>query len=117
MPYGAVFGINDAVLDGLAELERDPAEVFAGVRVLGAHPGAYERLAASGLTPTRFALCGPAVAVGRAPGGPACVAAEEWELGVERDAVHVTARQPRAQSFVRTPVGVRGTVVDGGLSW
>ncbi len=27
-----VFGVDDAVLDGLADLERDPAEVFAAVR-------------------------------------------------------------------------------------
>jgi hypothetical protein len=117
MPYGAVFGVTDALLDGLVALGREPGEVFDGVRIVGAYPGAYQRLAAAGVTPTRFALCGPAAAIGREPGGPAFVAAEEWELGVDGDALHITARQPRAQAFSRTPVGGRGTIVDGGLSW
>jgi hypothetical protein len=117
MPYDAVFGVTDALLDGLTELGHEASTVFADVRIVAAHPGAYERLDAAGLTPTRFALCGPAVAIGREPGGPAFVAAEEWQLGADGEAVHVTARQARAQTFERTPVGVRGTVVDGGLSW
>jgi hypothetical protein len=117
MPYGAVFGVTDALLDGLDELGREPGDVFAGVRIVAAHPGAYERLDAAGLSPTRFALCGPAIAIGREPGGPAFVAADEWELGAAGATVHITARQSRAQAFERSPVGVRGTLVDGGLAW
>ena len=62
MEYDAVFGVTDAMLDGLEASDRAPADVFAGVRLLGAHPGAYERLVAAGLTPVRVALCGPALA-------------------------------------------------------
>jgi hypothetical protein len=91
--------------------------VFANVRVVGAGPGAYERLAAAGLTPTRFVACGPALAFGREPGGPAFVAEAEWDLDADDDQICVTARQPRAQTFARTPVGVRGALVDGGVSW
>ena len=117
MPYGAVFGITEAILDGLDEMGRPHAEVFANVRVVGAGPGAYERLAAAGLTPTRFVACGPALAFGREPGGPAFVAEAEWALDADDDQICVTARQPRAQTFARTPVGVRGALVDGGVSW
>jgi hypothetical protein len=117
MPYGAVFGVTDAVLDGLDEMGKPYAEVFAGVRIVGAGPGAYERLADSGVTPTRFVVCGPALAFGREPGGPAFVAEPEWRLDIENEHVCVTARQTRAQAFDRTPVGVRGELVDGGLSW
>jgi hypothetical protein len=117
MPYGAVFGITDAILDGLADLERDPRDVFADVRILGANPGAYERLVALGMAPTRFALCGPAVAIARELGGPAYVASDAWELDSDGAGICVTARQPRAQEFTRTPVGVRGTIEDGGITW
>src|SRR5436309_5201118 len=51
MAYDAVFGVTEAVLDGLDALGRGPADVFAGVRILGAHPGAYERLVGVGLAP------------------------------------------------------------------
>jgi hypothetical protein len=117
MRYDAVFGITDAILDGLDEMGRPYAEVFAGVPLLGALPGAYERLEAGGLAPARFVLCGPALALGREPGGPAFAVADEWELATDGDRVCVTARRPRAQDFVRTPVGVRAKIVDMGVTW
>jgi hypothetical protein len=115
MEYDAVFGVTDDLLDGLDALDRPPGEVFAGVRLLGAHPGAYERLVALGLAPVRFALCGPAVAIGREPGGPAGVLPEEWELSAAGEHVAITSRAPRAQPFIRTPIALRGTIIDGGI--
>lgn len=115
MDYDAVFGITTDLLDGLEASDHHPVDVFAGVRLLGAHPGAYERLAAIGLAPVRFVLCGPAVAIGREPGGPAYVAEAEWELAADRDRMLVSSKKPRAQSFIRTPIGVRGTIVNGGV--
>ena len=50
---------------------RLPHDVFGDVAVIGARPGAYERLAAAGLAPHWFVLCGPAVAIATEPGGPA----------------------------------------------
>jgi hypothetical protein len=117
MSYGAVFGVTDAILDGLDDMGKSYGEVFAGVRIIGAGPGAYERLADAGLTPTRFVACGPALAFGREPGGPAFVAEAEWHLDADGGQMRVTARQPRAQTFARTPVGVRGHIVDGGVAW
>jgi hypothetical protein len=116
MAYDAVFGVTEAILDGLDDRQEAYAEVFAGVRVLGAHPGAYERLQRGGLAPTRFVVCGPAVAIGRAPGGPAFAVADEWDLSLDgAGRVCVSARRPRAQQFVRTPTNVRGTIVDEGV--
>ncbi len=54
MRYGAVFGVTGALLDGLDEMGRDYGDVFAGVRIVGAHPGAYERLRAAGRAPRCF---------------------------------------------------------------
>jgi hypothetical protein len=115
MDYDAVLGVTSSLLDGLEASGRAPADVFGGVRILGAHPGAYERLRAAGLAPWRVALCGPAIAIGREPRGPAHVPPAEWELVDLGDRVGITARQPRATPFIRTPIGVRGTIEDGGI--
>jgi len=115
MDYDAVFGVTGALLDGFARDGRDPADVFEGVRLLGAHPDAYGRLRAAGLAPVHFAFCGPAVVIGREPGGPAYPVAGEWELTAHGDRICVTSREPRTQPFVETPTAVRGAVVDGGV--
>jgi hypothetical protein len=115
MDYDAVFGVTDALLDGLAATAHPPAEVFAGVRLLGAHPGAYERLHNAGLSPVRVALCGPALAIGGEPDGPAFVLADEWDLVDVGGGIGITNLRSRAQPFRRTPIAVRGTIVDGGI--
>jgi len=115
MDYDAVFGVTPALLDGLDASGRAPADVFGGVRIVGAYPGAYERLVAAGLTPWRVALCGPAIAIGRTPGGPAYVPDDEWELADLGGTIGITARQPRATTFIRTPIAVRGTITGGGV--
>ena len=113
MDYDAVFGVTDALLDGLEASGHPWAEVFAGVRLLGAYPGAYERLAAAGLAPVHFVLCGPAIAIAREPDGPAFVAGAEWELVAGNGHLAITSLKSRAQPFIRTPIAVRGTIVDG----
>jgi hypothetical protein len=111
-PYHAVMGVNEPVLDGLDELGRGYGEVFGGVATIGARPGAYERLAAAGLRPQWFVLCGPAVAISPAPGGPARVDPDEWSLAEDGGRILVTSRRPRAQGFDRTPTSVLGRLVD-----
>ena len=117
MSYGAVFGVTPAILDGLEALDHDPAELFGRVRLVAACAGAFERLRCAGLSPVRFALCGPAVAIGRKPDGPAFVAPDEWDLDQVDGRIVVTARRPRAQAFVRTQVGVCGRIAEGGVTW
>ena len=115
MDYDAVFGVTEELLDGLEASGHPWAEVFAGVRLLGAYPVAYERLIAAGLAPVHFVLCGPAIAIGREPDGPAFVAGAEWELAAEGDHLAITSLKSRAQPFIRTPIAVRGTIVRGGV--
>lgn len=115
MNYDAVFGVTEPLLDGLEASDHQPVEVFAGVRLLGAYPGAYERLVAAGLAPVHFARCGPALAIGREPDGPAFVAGAEWRLDTDGDRIVITSLQSRAQPFIRTPIAVRGTIVSGGV--
>jgi hypothetical protein len=116
MQYRAVLGVTEGLLDGLDGLGRAYAEVFAGVGVLGARPGAYERLQAAGLAPHWFVLCGPAVAIAPAPGEPAQADTGEWELASDAGRVVVTALRDRATTFDRAPTAVRGEVVDGGVT-
>jgi hypothetical protein len=115
LSYRAVLGVTGALLDGLADLGADLAEVFGGVEVVGARPDAYERLVASGLRPWYFVLVGPAVAMGREPGGPAYVNQNEWQLDTDGDVVTVTNLLPRATEFRRARTAVRGRLVDGGV--
>jgi hypothetical protein len=115
MDYDAVFGVTRALLNGLEASDHPLTEVFGGVRLLGAYAGAYERLVAAGLAPVHFARCGPAVAIGREPGGPAYVPEVEWELTGEGDHLSITSLRTRAQPFIRTPIAVRGTIVAGGV--
>jgi hypothetical protein len=107
----SVFGINEPILDGLDELGIAYEELLAGVDVVGARPGAYERLVAAGITPHWFVLCGPAVAIATEPGGPARVDPTEWVLANDGDRILVSSLQPRAQEFERAPTGVRGRLV------
>ncbi len=94
LEYRAVMGVNEAVLDGFDELGRPYAEVFGAVPVVGARPGAYERLRAVGLAPHWFVLCGPAVAIAVEPGGPARVDPAEWTLHEDGGRILVTSRLP-----------------------
>ena len=112
LDFEAVLGVTPGLVAGLGELGRDPADVFAGVRVVGAHPGAYERLAAAGLDPWWFVLCGPAVALSREPGGPATVDPDEWAVEERDGRIAVTGRQPRATTFAGTTTAVRAHVID-----
>jgi hypothetical protein len=112
LPYTAVMGVNEPVLDGLDALGHEYAEVFGAVATIGARPGAYERLAAAGLRPHWFVLCGPAVAIAPAPGEPARVDPAEWSLAEQEGRILVTGRRPRFQAFDRTPTAIRGRLVD-----
>jgi hypothetical protein len=113
--YDAVVGVSAELLDGLEGLDLDPAAVFADVRVLAARPAAAARLRAGGLPTHDLVLCGPAVAIARAPDAAARVDADEWELGADGEVVVVTSLRPRARRFDRHPTAARGAVHDGAL--
>jgi hypothetical protein len=119
MTFDAVIGVNTGVLDGCDERGLAYDELFAGVGLVAARPGAYERLLARGVEATRFALCGPAVAFAAEPGAPAAVDADEWQLDERDGVVLVTNRAGRATNFDRTPVAAPVHVVDDGkaVTW
>jgi hypothetical protein len=112
LDYRAVLGVTPELIDGLVELGYSLAEVFGRVPVVGARPGAYERLVAAGIEPHLFVLVGPAVAVGRVPGGPAIADADEWALDTDPDGVvTVTSRRERATRFERARTAITATVL------
>lgn len=115
LDYDAVLGVTPALLDGLDELGASYTDVLGRVRIVGARPGAHERLVGAGLAPYHFVLAGPAVAFAREPGGPAYADAAEWRFDVDGGVVCVTSLRPRATTFERTRTAVRGEIVDGGI--
>jgi hypothetical protein len=119
LPFRAVIGVTDAVLDGCDERDIAYDALFGGVEVLAARPGAYERLVGAGLAPWRFALCGPAVAIAPGPDAAAEVDEHEWHLDEHDGHVLVTNREPRATHFDRVAVATRAHVVNDGkaITW
>ncbi len=114
--YRAVLGVTGAILDGLDALGHTYAEVFGDVEIVGARPDAYRRLVEAGLHPHHFVCCGPAVAAGVAPGAPARLDTDEWQLDTDAGGrILVSNLQPRATAFVRAGTAVYGELVDGGL--
>jgi hypothetical protein len=112
--YRGALGITPEILDGLDELGVAYPEVFGAVPVVGARPGAHERLAAAGLAPHHFVLIGPAVAIATEPGGPAWVDPAEWALAADADGVvTISNRRDRITRFDRVRTSVRGEVIDG----
>jgi hypothetical protein len=119
VPFSAVIGVNPALLDGCDERGVAYDTLFGGVAIVAARPGAYERLTAAGLSPHRFALVGPAVAIAPAPGDPASVDANEWRLDEHDGRVHVTNLDARETAFDRECVALEAHVVDDGkaVTW
>jgi hypothetical protein len=107
------------VLDGCDERALAYDELFDGVGLVAARPGAYERLASTGVPAVRFALCGPAVAIASAHAAAAAIDADEWRLDEHDGVVLVTNRAERATNFDRTPVAAPVHVLDDGkaVTW
>ena len=106
----AVLGVNVDVLDGLEQGGFDLADAFAGVPVLGAHPGAATRLEGAGLAPRIWAFLGPAVGVECEPGAGAHVDEAIWIVEDEEGEIVVGPRAERAIGPARYRTGVRGSV-------
>jgi len=109
----AVFGVNGDVLDGLEQEGLDLSEAFAGVPVLGAHPGAMARLAAAGAAPLVWAFFGPAVGVECAPGAGAHVDEAIWTVDVDDGEIVIAPRRQRAISSARYRTGATGELERG----
>jgi hypothetical protein len=111
LEYRAVLGVTPELVDGLIDLGVDLTDLLRDVPVVGARPGAYERLVAAGLAPHHMVLVGPAVALAVERGGPAIVDADEWRLERDPDGiVTVTNQRDRATTFDRSRTAVTGEV-------
>ena len=122
LSFRAVVGVDEACLDGLADIDAAPADVLGDVPVVLAHPGAYRRLESSGLRPYRLLFCGPALGIGVEAGGPALVDAARWTVEADpAGELRVTSLTDRHTPFTDQPTGVRGqvdpAVVDGRECW
>jgi len=110
-----VFGVDDAVLDGFDDLERDPAEVFATVRtVVASGITAQARLAAAGVPAGVWLRLGPINAV--APPGEAELRydATRWQVDEDDGELLVTNLVERLTPSNRFATGVRGKVTAAG---
>lgn len=110
-----VLGVDTAVLDGFADLDRDPAEVFAPVRTVVAADGvADRRLREAGLDPGRWLRLGPLSAI-RLPGDDALsYDSGRWQVDEADGELLVTNRVERLTTCDRFATGVTGTVLEPG---
>ncbi|MGH9030813.1 MAG: hypothetical protein ACRDY4_10060 [Acidimicrobiia bacterium] len=114
----AVVGVNAAVLDGLATMERDVREVFAAVagRIATADDTARAALDAAGLSPRRWVKLGPTSAWEDEPGGGTLAYdAERWHADEDSGEIVLTNRAPRLTPCTHLRTGVRGRVHTPGV--
>jgi hypothetical protein len=106
----AVLGVNRAVLDGLAELAIDPAELFGGGPAVAARPDAIDAIPNA----VWWLPVGPAIAVGCAAGRAAGAHLDEgeWRADLDHDGrVLITnVRAERATTLDRWPTSVRAAI-------
>lgn len=107
LEYHAVLGVTEPMLDD------ELVDLLRAVPVVAARPGAYERLAAAGLTPHRWLDVGPVLAIEDEPGAGACFDPARWTVTVEDGELLVSSPVPRLVTFDRLRTGVRGDVRDG----
>ncbi len=106
-----VFGVDDAVLDGFADLERDPAEVFEAVRsVVASGTTAQARLIDAGVTAGVWLRLGPLNAVGRPGEHELRYDATRWQVDAPDGELLVTNVAERLTPSDRFRTGVRGSV-------
>jgi hypothetical protein len=104
---GTVLGVNTAVLDGLAELGRAPAEVLAPVAVVATSDDrAHAALADAGLAPRRWLKLGPTSGWEMASGRIVYDAAR-WEVADDAGELVVTSLVPRLTPCRRLRTGLR----------
>jgi hypothetical protein len=108
--YRAVVGINEDVLDGLADLDVDPIQLFQDAGLVGARASAYKRIRDAGVhTARRWLHAGPALAV-ECSAGAVHADGGEWRL-TERDGdILITSTAERATVVRDLPTSIRGRI-------
>lgn len=110
-----VLGIDGSVLDGIADLGRDPGEVFAGVgAVVCAGADAAQRLSGTGITPRGWVKLGPTSALQDLADDGFVYDAHRWQVDEADGELVITNLVPRLTPCDRFPTGVAGRVVEPG---
>ncbi len=106
-----VIGVDDAVLDGFEDLDRDPAEVFASVRtVVASGATAQARLGDAGVIAGQWLRLGPLNAVSL-PGEPELrYDPTRWQVDELEGQLLVTNLAERLTSSDRFATGIQGRV-------
>jgi len=106
-----VVGVDDAVLDGFADLERNPGEVFASVRaVVASGTTAQARLAEAGVTAGVWLRLGALNAIALPGEVELRYDATRWQADAPDGELLVTNLAERLTRSDRFRTGVRGTV-------
>lgn len=111
----AVVGVNAAVLGGLRDLGRDPAEIFAPVagHVATADDIGYDELTRLGLAPRRWVKLGPTSAWEEEP-GTLDYDQTRWDATVVDGEIALTNTTDRLTACNRLATGTRGRVTRPG---
>ncbi|MGE0386568.1 MAG: hypothetical protein AB7Q97_17710 [Gammaproteobacteria bacterium] len=106
-PVRIVFGLGEAVLDGLEAGGHPPQQVLENVPILVARTGAHARLRNAGFKPWQMLCLGPAFAFTAPGGGRAMIDEDEWV--VVRDSTGeacISSAGQRRHAFVRFPTSL-----------
>jgi hypothetical protein len=111
LPFYAVVGVTDEIIDGLDELGLDAAKVLAQAPVVLAVPSAARRLRRDGLAAARLLFLGPTLAMD-CPAAQLHVDGQVWDLADRDGRLVVAPRQARAAwpAGQCVATGVVGTV-------
>jgi hypothetical protein len=111
LTVAAVFGVNDAMVDGILERGHDPKSFFSSVPLVIASGTAKDRLVAAGVDALALEFVGPVMAI-------SCrrrnlhVDGRQWALHDAGGTLHVSSRAPRALPFDNFDTGIAGHVRD-----
>jgi len=110
-----VIGVDSEVLTGLADLERDPRDVFSTVHaVVAADADAQARLTDAGIATGRWLRLGPTSAVGIPDQPWLAYDAQRWHVDEDRGELLLTNVADRLTPCDRFRTGIRGTVPEPG---
>ena len=107
----AICGIDKSVLDGLAMIGKNAAEIFKG-RIVWARPDAYALVAAMpGVIARRCVELGPVLGLECAAGEGMHIDGREWDISDAGGTIRLSSRAYRIQPVTDLDTGVKGHVV------
>lgn len=105
----AFIGLGAETLEGLGQIEVDPAKMLSGLEIIWARHDALKPVAELGFTAHPFVPLGPALAFG-IPGVGTVVNSDEWTVSTADGELMVSTAGQRATTFADVKTGLHGTV-------